>query len=555
MSPLAYPLVNSSVVHAGRSSLSKKSSIQNHVTSSKRTAAKKEKRDMDIVEALQKYDTNTHPSGETLPDAVRVYHVMVLSTFLKAGVPINKIDEFRDLLEEYAFRLVGRRPMSDLIPFILDEEKKQIKTEVAGLPVAVIFDGTSRLGEALAIILRFVDRSSLKIHQRLVRMQLLAKSLTGEEVARELLSVLSTEYGVVSSNLLAVMRDRASVNSVAVRTLKVLYPNILDIGCFSHTIDHVGDNFDTPVLYDFGTTWVSLFSHSPKARLLWRARAGQAMRSYSQTRWWSQWDVYWQLMNLFGVVLPFLEENPDLAPATRKKLLGILQDSPKNSKLQLELATVIDAGEPFVKATYTLEGDGALVFGCFDVLASLAVGIRTAHFPNLTAVSTRLSAGNPARSQQFEQYGRLCVKPGLDYFLTKFNCDLSDSVAAFKAARLFVPQKVTKMRPTANSIDDLAVFTFFNDPALLSQLKSELPEYLVKADDAADIAPLEWWDRQEHSLPHWSASVRKVILVQPSSAAAEKVFSLLKASFNERQDGALQDYMETSLMLQYNKRD
>ena len=157
----------------------KKSSIQNHVTSSKHTAgkeklAKKEKRDMDIVEALQKYDTNTHPSGETLPDAVRVYRVMVLSTFLKAGVPINKIDEFRDLLEEYAFRLIGRRPMSDLIPFILDEEKKQIKTEVAGLPVAVIFDGTSRLGEALAIILRFVDRSSLKIHRRLVRMQLLA---------------------------------------------------------------------------------------------------------------------------------------------------------------------------------------------------------------------------------------------------------------------------------------------------------------------------------------------------------------------------------------------
>ena len=178
--------------------------------------------------------------------------------------------------------------------------------------------------------------------------------------------------------------------------------------CFSHTIDHVGDNFDTPVLYDFGTTWVSLFSHSPKARLLWRARTGQAMRSYSQTQWWSRWEVYWQLMNLFGDVLPFLEENPDLAPATRRKLLGILQDSPKNSKLQLELAAVIGAGEPFVKATYTLEGDGALVFGCFDVLASLAVGIRTAHFPNLTAVSTRLSAGNPARSQQFEQYGCLC---------------------------------------------------------------------------------------------------------------------------------------------------
>ena len=65
----------------------------------------------------------------------------------------------------------------------LSEEKKQLKAEIDGVPVAVIFDGTLRLGEALAVILRFVDRSTLKSHQRLVHMQLLAKSLTGEEVA------------------------------------------------------------------------------------------------------------------------------------------------------------------------------------------------------------------------------------------------------------------------------------------------------------------------------------------------------------------------------------
>ena len=56
-----------------------------------------------------------HPSGETLPDSIRVYRVKVLTTFLKAGVPINKIDDFRDLLEENAVRLAGRRPMSDHI--------------------------------------------------------------------------------------------------------------------------------------------------------------------------------------------------------------------------------------------------------------------------------------------------------------------------------------------------------------------------------------------------------------------------------------------------------
>ena len=219
------------------------------------------------------------------------------------------------------------------------------------------------------------------------------------------------------------------------------------------------------------------------------------------------------------------------------------------------MAAVIDAGEPFVRATYKLEGDGALVFDCFDVLASLTAGIRTAYFPNLTAVSSRLSAGSPTKCQQFEQYGRCCVQPGLNYFLTKFTEDLSDSVAAFKAARLFVPQIITEMQPDANAIDALAAFPL-RDPAILSQLKAELPEYLVKAADvSADMALLEWWDRQELTLPHWFASVRKIILIQPSSAAAERVFSLMKASFNRSQDRALQDYIEASLMLQYNRRE
>ena len=45
-----------------------------------------------------------------------------------------------------------------------------------------------------------------------MQISLLAKSLTGEEVARELLSVLSTELGISASHVLAAMRDRASVS-------------------------------------------------------------------------------------------------------------------------------------------------------------------------------------------------------------------------------------------------------------------------------------------------------------------------------------------------------
>ena len=36
-----------------------------------------------------------------------------------------------------------------------------------------------------------------------------------------------------------------------------------------------------------------------------------------------------------------------------------------------------------------------------------------------------------------------------------------------------------------------------------------------------------WWKTTATDLPSWSAAVEKLVLVKPSSAAAERVFSLL----------------------------
>ena len=58
----------------------------------------------------------------------------------------------------------------------------------------------------------------------------------------------------------------------------------------------------------------------------------------------------------------------------------------------------------------------------------------------------------------------------------------------------------------------------------------------------------------EHEELESDRSVKKFLLIQPSSAAAERVFSLLKASFGDQQDSCLQDYVQASLMMQYNKR-
>ena len=49
-------------------------------------------------------------------------------------------------------------------------------------------------------------------------------------------------------------------------------------------------------------------------------------------------------------------------------------------------------------------------------------------------------------------------------------------------------------------------------------------------------------------------TVEKLVFVQPSSAAAERVFSLLVTIFGSQQHNALEDMIEAALMLRVNDR-
>ena len=53
-------------------------------------------------------------------------------------------------------------------------------------------------------------------------------------------------------------------------------------------------------------------------------------------------------------------------------------------------------------------------------------------------------------------------------------------------------------------------------------------------------------------IPKWSSACKIALLVQPSSAAAERVFSILSNCFKDQQTHSLEDYIEASVMLQYN---
>ena len=153
---------------------------------------------------------------------------------------------------------------------------------------------------------------------------------------------------------------------------------------------------------------------------------------------------------------------------------------------------------------------------------------------------------------QGKDYAKTCDEPAYAYFKSKFEGELKPLVQAFKAARIFSPSKANELKPTTRDVDELQCFSF--DSSLLEGLKAELATYLARCDDVSTETPIcDWWRNHESEIPKWAEACKRILLCQPPSAAAERVFSLLNNSFSDRQSHSLEDYTETSVMLQCNR--
>ena len=172
------------------------------------------------------------------------------------------------------------------------------------------------------------------------------------------------------------------------------------------------------------------------AKFFWKERTGLTIDSYCPTRWWSKWEVMNQLVKSFGDIEPFLRSADDFSGNTRARLLEYFDNPVKLQSLKVELAAIVDAGKPFVEATYKLESDGPVVLECFDIISSLSVTTKMEHYPNLHAVVESIARGKNDAQLKWMRHARQCIKPAIKYFEEHLKADLMDiPLKAFKAAR------------------------------------------------------------------------------------------------------------------------
>ena len=109
-----------------------------------------------------------------------------------------------------------------------------------------------------------------------------------------------------------------------------------------------------------------------------------------------------------------------------------------------------------------------------------------------------------------------------------------------------LPEVLHSSKLNNYEIEQLRVFPFLISDSVIHELKTELPKYIAASHNVAStVDRKEWWKRNSDILPSWSNACKSVLLIQPSSAAAERCFSILSNSFT-------QNHQEHSHLLCYN---
>jgi hypothetical protein len=336
----------------------------------------------------------------------------------------------------------------------------------------------------------------------------------------------------------------------------------------------VGDRFQIPLLKKLEESFNGACKLSTKAKNLFVQIVRTTPNSGTRIRWWSRWENYNMIMENYPAFQMWLDrlENEAMCENTVQSMRELIYGEQRD-ELEVEMATVVDLGARLVKATYVLEGDSFLAPSVYNVLRENEIFLTLMkdalarredafleHMPNTRAHLQRLAAAIVDVEERGQWFSRMkakiksIIRPMLDYYLERFKEEdglLSHQILLFKRLRLFDPFQAKDLAVNADQLNLLRDYDIFEDK--VDGLVAELPAYLRLIENLQEpVADILLWFKAQNELPTWYACSKICALIQPSSGASERVFSLLKHAQDRSQTRMLEDYLEASVMIHYN---
>ena len=190
-----------------------------------------------------------------------------------------------------------------------------------------------------------------------------------------------------------------------------------------------------------------------------------------------------------------------------------------------------------------------------DSLQELSFTMAELSYPSTLAVAKKLAGDNQAQVPILMTQSRGYDADAIRFFRQCMNHqdgDFYPIMQMFKAVRMLCPKKAFSLNISRESVEQLRHVPPLAEDATIHELQEEHPTYLAAAQHAIidEEHPRLAWQKAHGNLPAWQNAARAVYSMLPSSAPAERVFSLLQASTSSQQQRVLADHLDTSLTLQ-----
>jgi hypothetical protein len=371
--------------------------------------------------------------------------------------------------------------------------------------------------------------------------------------------------------------------------MAALLDNYFHSFCHSHTLAKVGTHCHAKLVNDFVSAVGAVFKNSPAARAVFSRLTGEEVKRKHKVRWFTTTDVVLQAMRVATkwpqIVVEIQNENAckDSLP----KLKKILDENKRPyDDLWLEMNAVYDGTVLFYKAATFFEGTSFLAPFVWRYLRTLRLFaekvLKAAEpdtiLPNVAAIMRNLPDQVPPRPVWGK--ARQTIDPGLEYFMKHFvRLEKSSKARQFQMAndifgfaRIFHPTYAldwiagkdgTEKFHLAHELSKAPVLNVLLvlGVNIVQELTADFGRYLTCLEQRLDKGRkygcdvvLEWWRTNGSHAGSWAAAARLFTLLQPSSASAERVFSVLRASTSEQQDLMLQDQQELRIRMRFSMK-
>ena len=552
---------------------------------------------------------------KTIDEANLAERLDVLETLYECGIPSRKLDNprFYERMTK-GQSLGGRRGIEEMFPALREKKINDVKQEVTGRPVSLVMDGSKANKLIEGLLCRFVSDKG-EIVQRCVGVKRVRKTVTGVEL-KGIITNQIQGAGLVMDDVECVISDSAGINGTAVDSfndeVSQLYQkermgrSIFYVRCFSHMITNAGTRLrEACSRLELFMQGMKGLRKSDSAKFLWSELTGDTMPDGTPNRWFSWYEWVEKVLVKKDVLFEFLRTCKHRQFMKKKvgkmtQAYGFDHDGNVNWRQRLEflleMKLTVLVGKPLVKACYNLEGDGFLAPYAYSILStvqnhlfSISEGLgneRSSLFA--FAEAHRKTVGMDVVQQVVSSVWkkRLALT---DYWTQQIWNGMEEQIALFKGFSVLDPVQLVTMnliemhsrlkllveneRPSVGVFGSknykarkvlglkgfaeeqletiLSEFSFFRTAA---DLKGPVLSIMPWKDQPAELWRWWWGKKDDTTLPTFYWLAMKAVLHQPSSAALERFFSIVKGSTSSKQNAEMEETMETRYLCLYNNK-